>query len=152
MKTTGGSHLSATAATPSISSGRSPARRRSLLLFVFCTFLGAAGQVLIKMGARSSAVAAGWTTPAGVWANLWAMATNLYLLAGYTLYAIMTVGFVFALRDEELSIVYPIVSLTYVWVAALSIWLFGETVNPGKLVGVLTIVLGVAVLGRNGKK
>jgi drug/metabolite transporter (DMT)-like permease len=126
-------------------------RRQSVGLVFLCTLLGAAGQVLIKTGAKASAVAAPWTTPSGVFANLWAMATNLSLLGGYTLYGLMTVVFIFALRDEELSIMYPIISLTYVWVAGLSVWLFGETVNVHKFLGVLIIVAGVGVLGRDGE-
>ncbi len=125
-------------------------RRQSVGLVFLCTLLGAAGQVLIKTGAKASAVAAPWTTPAGIWANLWAMATNPSLLGGYTLYGLMTVAFIFALRDEELSIMYPIISLTYVWVAGLSIWLFGETVNVHKFLGILIIVAGVGVLGKDG--
>jgi drug/metabolite transporter (DMT)-like permease len=119
-------------------------------LVFLCTLLGAAGQVLIKMGAKGSATAAPWTTVAGIWANLWAMATNPSLIGGYALYALMTVAFIYALRDEELSIMYPIISLTYVWVAGLSAWLFGETVNLHKVLGVLIIVAGVGVLGKDG--
>jgi drug/metabolite transporter (DMT)-like permease len=125
-------------------------RRQSVGMVFLCTLLGAAGQVFIKTGAKASAVAAPWTTPAGIWANLWAMATNLNLIGGYALYGLMTVVFIYALRDEELSLMYPIISLTYVWVAGLSFWLFGETVNLHKFVGVLIIVMGVAVLGKEG--
>ena len=127
-------------------------RRQSVGLVFVCTLLGAAGQIFIKTGAKASAVSAPWTTVGGVWANLYAMATNLHLIGGYALYALMTVVFIFALRDEELSILYPVISLTYVWVAALSIWLFGETMNLPKLLGILIIVVGVGVLGKDGKK
>ncbi len=125
-------------------------RRQSVGLVFLCTVLGAAGQVLIKTGAKASAVAAPWTTPAGIWANLLAMATSPNLIGGYALYGLMTVAFIFALRDEELSEMYPIISLTYVWVAGLSVWLFGETVNLHKFLGVLIIMAGVAVLGKDG--
>jgi multidrug transporter EmrE-like cation transporter len=127
-------------------------RRQSVGLVFVCTLLGAAGQILIKTGAQASAISAPWTTVSGVWANLYAMATNPHLIGGYALYALMTVVFIFALRDEELSILYPVISLTYVWVAALSIWLFGETMNLPKLLGILIIVAGVGVLGKDGKK
>jgi multidrug transporter EmrE-like cation transporter len=133
-------------------------RRQSVGLVFVCTLLGAAGQMLIKTGATASATSAPWTTVSGVWTNLYAMATNLHLIGGYALYALMTVVFIFALRDEELSILYPIIALTYVWVAALSVWLFGESMNllelRGilKLLGILIIVAGVGVLGKDGKK
>lgn len=77
--------------------------------------------------------------------------TNLPLLAGYCLYGINTVLLVFALRDGELSILYPIIALTYVWVTFLSVWLFHETVNVYKGVGVAIVVTGVAVLGKGSR-
>ena len=58
---------------------------------------------------------------------------------------------VFALRDGELSILYPIIALTYVWVTILSVLFFHESLNPFKLAGVATVVAGVAVLGRGSK-
>ncbi len=85
-------------------------------------------------------------------ANPLGMLTNLPLLAGYSLYAISTVLLVLALRGGELSILYPVISLTYVWVALLSVFILNETLNPFKLAGVAVIVAGVAVLGRNGKR
>jgi multidrug transporter EmrE-like cation transporter len=109
---------------------------------VICTFLGAAGQVLIKLGA---AQLGGSASPV-------AMITNPLLLGGYVLYGLMTVLFVLALRDEELSILYPIIALTYVWVTGLSVWLFRETFNLAKGVGVATIVAGVSILGWGSEK
>ena len=59
---------------------------------------------------------------------------------------------VLALREGELSKLFPIIALTYVWVTLLSYWLLKETPNLYKNLGVLTIVLGVGVLGRGGRK
>jgi len=85
-------------------------------------------------------------------ASLLGMVTNLPLMGGYALYGISTVLLVMALKDGELSLLYPVISLTYVWVTALSFLLFNETVNPFKLVGIAAVVCGVGVLGRgNGK-
>ena len=47
---------------------------------------------------------------------------------------------------------YPIIALTYVWTTLLSYTLLGETSNVYKNVGIVTIVLGVAVMGRRGNK
>jgi drug/metabolite transporter (DMT)-like permease len=80
------------------------------------------------------------------------MASNPHLVLGYGLYAVMTVLFIVALRDEELSVVYPVIALTYVWVALLSVFFFHEAVNWFKAAGVVVIVLGVAVLGMDGRK
>ncbi len=105
-----------------------------------CTILGAAAQVLMKTGANA-------LTGAGPLAML----TNLPLLAGYCLYGLSTILLVLALRHGELSILYPVISLTYVWVTCLSVVIFRESVNPFKVLGVSVIVVGVAVLGRNGR-
>ena len=113
-------------------------KARSVALVFCCTFLGAAAQLLIKTGANS-------LTHAG----LAAMATNLPLLAGYTLYGMSTVLLVLALKNGQLSILYPIISLTYVWVTILSVLVFKESMNPFKLAGLTVIVLGVGVLGKD---
>lgn len=112
--------------------------RQCVALVFGCTVLGAAAQVLMKIG---SAVLA---SP-----NLYAILTSVTLLAGYSLYGLSTALLVLALRDGQLSVLYPVVSLTYVWVTALSVMLFKEPLNAFKILGVAAIMAGVTVLGRN---
>lgn len=115
-------------------------RRRSVLLVFLCTIFGAAAQILIKIGMASFSL------------NLISLATNVPLVAGYLLYGLNTLMLVLALRDGELSMLYPIIALTYVWVTLLSYTLLNETPNWYKNAGIATIVLGVAVVGRGGRK
>jgi multidrug transporter EmrE-like cation transporter len=121
---------------------RDPAasRRKSILLVFSCTVLGAAAQILMKIGMTHFAP------------NLVSILTNVPLIAGYVLYGINTLMLVLALRDGELSTLYPIIALTYVWVTLLSYLLLSETPNFFKNLGIATIVVGVAVLGRGGRK
>ena len=105
-----------------------------------CTLIGAAAQLLLKTGANQLAQP-----------NLLALVTNLTLLGGLSLYGISTVLLVLALRDAELSLLWPVIALTYVWVTLLSLVVFQERVNPIKLAGVAIIVVGVAVLGQGQK-
>ncbi len=86
----------------------------------------------------------------GVLPNLLAMAASAKLVAGYALYGISTVLLVIALRHGELSLLYPVIALTYVWVAILSVLVFHEVLNPLRIAGVVVIVAGVALLGRAG--
>jgi hypothetical protein len=74
------------------------------------------------------------------------------LIAGYTLYGINTLMMVLALKNGEMSLLYPIIALTYVWTTLLSYTILGETPNLYKDVGIVTIVVGVAVMGRRGSK
>jgi multidrug transporter EmrE-like cation transporter len=115
-------------------------RRQSIALVFFCTVFGAAAQVLIKSGANTL------TTN-----NPLAMLSNPHLLAGYCLYGLNTVLLTLALKDGELSILYPVISLTFIWVTFLSLIFFRESISPPKVLGVLVIVVGVAVLGKGGK-
>jgi multidrug transporter EmrE-like cation transporter len=117
------------------------ARRRSVLLVFGCTVLGAAAQIFMKSGANHLAHP-----------GLIGMATNLPLLSGLVLYGLSTVLLVLALKDGELSLLYPVIALTYVWVTVLSLVLFHDKPNPYKLAGITIIVIGVSVLGRGGKK
>jgi drug/metabolite transporter (DMT)-like permease len=116
------------------------ARRRSMLLVFGCTILGAAAQILMKIGMTHFEL------------HVAAIVTNVPLMAGYALYGINTLMLVLALREGELSMLYPIIALTYVWVTLLSYAVLHETPNLYKNVGIATIVLGVGVLGRGGRK
>lgn len=129
------------AANPGIAVSRVSARSRGVILVFCCTLLGAAAQVLMKTGANTLAHP-----------GLSGMITNLPLLGGYTLYGLSTVLLVLALKEGELSLLYPVIALTYVWVTVLSVIIFQEQLNPFKVLGVATIVLGVCVLGRNGAR
>ena len=112
-------------------------RAQSMALVFCCTVLGAAAQMLMKVGLSH-------VSQPGIMGYL----TSLPLLGGYCLYGLNTVLMVFALRDGELSILYPIIALTYVWVTILSVVLFHETMNFFKLAGVTIVVIGVAVMGK----
>jgi len=80
--------------------------------------------------------------------GLMAYVTSVPLIVGYSLYGINTVLMIFALRDGELSVLWPIIALTYVWVTMLSATFFRESLNFSKVFGVSLVVIGVAVLGR----
>ncbi len=79
------------------------------------------------------------------------MLTNVALLAGLSFYGVSTVLLVLALKDGELSLLWPVIALTYVWVTLLSLVIFHDRVNPIKLAGIAIIVAGVAVMGRGQK-
>ena len=129
-----------TTATIAIPQPDPRARRNSFLLVFACTILGSAAQLLIKTGMNH--FSPHWL----------AVVTNLPLVAGYALYGINTLMMVLALKNGEMSLLYPIIALTYVWTTLASYALMGDTPNIFKNVGIATIVLGVAVMGRRGGK
>ncbi len=118
-----------------------PASRwKSMALVFTCTLLGAAAQMLIKTGANT-------ITHKNWFDSLLGMFVSLPLFAGYSMYGLSLILLTLAFRHGELSKLYPVIALTYVWVAALSVFLLGEPMNPYKGIGVALIVSGVGVMG-----
>lgn len=121
-----------------------PAKRRLAIFIVLaCTLLVAMAQYLIKLGANRLSHAGLVATAIGIF-------TIPTLFAGYCLYGIFTVLFVYALRHGELSILYPLIALSYVWVTITGVVAFHEVMNPLRVTGLVVIVAGVAVLGWGG--
>ncbi|MDQ6759060.1 MAG: hypothetical protein M3Z32_04215 [Acidobacteriota bacterium] len=120
------------------------ARRRSLVLVFCCTIVGAAAQMFIKSGANHL------SQPGFVGAVV-GMLTNPMLFTGYALYGLNTILLAVALKDSELSLLYPVIALTYVWVSILSVTLLHETMNAMKVAGITAIVCGIGILGRGSK-
>lgn len=120
-----------------------------------CTLLGAAAQLLIKHGLNNLPLlvdpALGAAT-AQLPQIAWKILSNVALFGGLSLYGLSTGLLVLALRYGELSVLYPIIALTYVWVSLLSVSLLGESMNPYKAIGLAIIVCGVTVLGRGPRK
>lgn len=114
--------------------------RQSLVLVFLCTLFGVAAQFLIKSGSSSLTSA-----------SVVEMITNTRIFAGYGLYGISTILLTLALRDGELSLLYPVISLTYVWVTILSFVVFKEHATVSKIAGIAIICGGVALLGADRK-
>ena len=114
-----------------------------------CTILGAIAQILIKIGMGPEHL---HTSGDGIVALVLAMATDLPLIGGYACYGLFTIAMVLALREGELSKLFPIIALTYVWVTLLSYWLLKDTPNWYKNIGIVVIVAGVGILGQGGER
>lgn len=97
-------------------------------------FIGAVGQILFKMGAdRLSLV------PTEV-------LYNPYLLAGLGMYILATAIYVFSLQYGNVSILYPIIATSYIWVAVFATGFLGEPFPANNWIGILLIVAGITVI------
>lgn len=118
----------------------------------FCTLIGALAQMLIKQGTAQLGVHVTLRElvrePALFFRFCLGVVRNSRLFFGYACYGVNVFLIALALKGRELSRLYPIIALTYVWVAVLSIFFLpGEHLNFFKSVGMLFIVSGVSVLG-----
>lgn len=103
-----------------------------VLIAVFCAVFGALGQLFFKLGSSGVTFnALSWINPS--------------ILAGVLFYGISTVVFILILKKAELSLLYPVIATSYIWVALLSILVVGETVSTVNWLGFALIIGGVTL-------
>jgi multidrug transporter EmrE-like cation transporter len=107
----------------------------SILLVFLAAFIGSFGAVFLKSGAGRLS----WE-----WRAIF---LNWRLAAGVASFLISSIFFVLALRDGELSVLYPFVALGYVWTLFWSRLFFGEPFTRYKLIGLGLILTGIVLLG-----
>jgi uncharacterized membrane protein len=113
-----------------------------LALVVIFTLISAIAQACLKTGA----------TALGAGPTIRGVLYDFPLIAGLMLYGVGTVLMVLALRHGELSVLWPVISLSYVWVTIISMVWFHEPMNLPKALGVAVIIFGVAILGRGAHR
>jgi uncharacterized membrane protein len=121
-------------------------KRRSLWLAVFATFITAAAQMLIKTGSGRIG------EHATLFDTVLSLVTIPSLFGGYVLYGVVTGIMILALRHGELSVIWPVISLSFVWVAILSVLVFHESMNFAKAGGIAVIITGVAIMGKGAHR
>ena len=107
----------------------------SILIVFIGSVVGSFGAVFLKLGAVQ-------TTNGGVMAFL-----NKHLALGVALYLGSTVFYGMGIRHGQLSVLYPCVSLGYVWTLLWSRLFFQEQFTRQKLAGLALVLLGVFFVG-----
>ncbi len=97
--------------------------------------IGSLGAVGLKAGANHLQL------------NIRALLTNWKLGLGLGLYLISTVFYVKGISRGEISVLFPLVSLGYVWTAIWSKVFFGESMTRAKYAGLVLILIGCVLLG-----
>lgn len=106
----------------------------SIVLVVIGSFIGSFGAVCLKAGSGSLKM------------NIQSFLFNWKLLAGIFFYLLSSVFFVLGVKHGELTILYPLVSLGYVWTLIWSRIVFNEPLTTAKFVGLGTILFGIVLL------
>ncbi len=133
--------------SPTHTSTAGSGRINPVYLVLGCTVFAAAAQVLMKFGAMYKMPELHPADMASVIGFVSALLGNWQLLLGYTMHACNAFLLILALRDGELSMLYPIIALTYVWVNLLSMYFFHDTLNWWKGCGIVLVIGGVSLLG-----
>ena len=111
-----------------------------IVLVIFCTFLTSIGQIYLKTGASTLSF------------DVLQILTNYKLIIGCLFYGLGAIVMIIALKFGELSVIYPLISLSFIWVSLGSIFFLGESFNINKLIGVFSIISGVGMIGIGDKK
>ena len=106
----------------------------SILLVVLGSFIGSFGAVFLKLG--SSRLQHGLR-----------QIVNIRIAAGAAMYLLSTCFFIVALQKGELSVLFPLVSLGYVWTMLWSRLFFKEPFTRYKFLGLFLILVGVSFIG-----
>jgi multidrug transporter EmrE-like cation transporter len=105
-----------------------------MLLVLLASFIGSFGAVFLKMGSEKLRLGFSYIL-------------NTRLAAGVALYLLSTCFFIVAIRNGELTVLYPLVSLGYVWTLLWSKVFFKEPLTRYKFVGLFLILVGVSFIG-----
>jgi drug/metabolite transporter (DMT)-like permease len=101
--------------------------------------LAVIGQFLLKKGVLASSLTANLD-------SIFKTIFSPYVFFGFFVYAASSIIWLFVLQKFPLSVAYPALSLTYVVIVILSIFLLKEPVTSVKIAGMFFIVLGVYFL------
>jgi len=107
-------------------------------LMILCTLFLAAAQFFQKMAGDRLVL------------SVEGFLLNWPFYVGIALAGIGAILMTMALRGGELSKIFPLISLSFIWTALISVFFFGEVITLATTIGIAFIILGVAVLGRSG--
>lgn len=107
----------------------------SIFLAFIVTIIGTAAALFLKFGSETFSF------------NPLKLIKNYKLQLGFFLYGISSILFVLALKGGELSVLYPLLSIGYIWIVLVSIKFLHEKMTTLKWIGILMIIAGVSLIG-----
>ncbi|MDR2414630.1 MAG: EamA family transporter [Odoribacteraceae bacterium] len=112
-----------------------------LLSTVQCLFLSAA-QVFLKFAMnRVNDISYSWTLFRDLLSNWWLLASGLCM-------ATATILWLYIIKHYDFSMVYPMISISYIFGMLAAIFIFREVVPPSRWLGVLLIMGGVVLVAK----
>ena len=117
-----------------------PTKHWAIALMILCTAFTSIAQVLYKLAAGKLEF------------NIISLITNYYLISGMILYLIGAFIMIAALKGGEVSVLYPIIATSYIWVSLLSSYFFNESLNLFRWAGVFAILIGIIFISIGSKQ
>jgi len=108
--------------------------KSGFLLILFTTLFIAGGQLLFNLASKTFEF------------SINGIFFNYFMWAGFIAYAGGLLTLIFGLKEGELTILYPLLSLSYIWVLIFSVIFFDNTLTILKTAGTLSIVVGIIII------
>lgn len=106
----------------------------SIILVLFGSFIGSFGAVFLKLGAEH------------MQGSLRTLLNNYWLATGIVLYLLSSVFYMMGVAQGELTVLYPMVSIGYIWAILWARLFFKEPFTLAKIGGLVMIIFGVALI------
>jgi len=105
----------------------------SIMLSVISSLLGATGMLFFKLGSKKATL------------RIMDWLTNWKVIFGLFLYVLALIALIIAMKSGDLSAVYPVYALSYIWVAIYSRKFLKEKISWLNWAGTFVIILGIAL-------
>ncbi len=106
--------------------------KAAILIVILSTLLTSLAQFLYKIGADRLP-------------ELW---TNWPLALGFVVYCFAALLIIVALKFVDMSVVFPALATSFIWVSLISVVFLNESLNSVNWIGVVVIAIGVMLLGK----
>ncbi|HOL71331.1 MAG TPA: EamA family transporter [Bryobacteraceae bacterium] len=108
---------------------------QSIVLVAIASFIGSFGALFLKSGAGKLHMGMRY------------LIFNRRLILGVALFCASSLAYVVGVRRGELSVLYPLVSLSYIWTLLWSVIFLKERLTKNKCLGLALIVAGIILIG-----
>lgn len=112
------------------------------ILYLAAVFTLVSGQLFLKKGVLE-------LPPQASVASVLKTILNHNVLLGYFFYGVSSIIGLFLLKKFPISVIFPAMSVTYVFVVVASSYLFDEKITAFKIIGMVLIMSGVTFLFRD---
>jgi len=109
--------------------------------------LSALAQISLKFGMMKYKLAAEYAET--ILHKFWLLATNIYVIAGFSMYALGAVVWLAVLANIDVSKAYPFVGLGFIFTMVLAYFILGEQITLVRMIGVAQVILGVILISRS---
>lgn len=100
--------------------------KTGIVLIIFAAMLTSVGQLLWKLSTTNSIY---------------------FLLAGFFLYGLGAVTMIIALKFGSLSVIQPLLSVSYIFALVLGVTVLNEKISATQIIATLLILIGVVLIG-----